>query len=192
MTSVTGDPTEPWVCEFIFVRETSLVNTRRSIQHVPFIPSMWVLNFSKLIQRVRQAPHLNYQKCTVLAVKHLEPDYVWLNQLSNTTNLWWIDVYYIVINHMFRRLWPSSGWWVNKKHISSYIWHASLMYGGWGAGLLDGGTRSRVYWVWRGVYMGVYYANLSFLQFRAVIFGIHVRIHPPPYPIHTRSRTPIQ
>ena len=26
--------------------------------------------------------------------------------------------------------------------------------------LLDGGTRSRVYWVGRGVYMGVYYANL--------------------------------
>ena len=30
-------------------------------------------------------------------------------QLSNTTNLWWIDVYYLVINYMFRRLWPSSG-----------------------------------------------------------------------------------
>jgi len=25
--------------------------------------------------------------------------YIWLNQLSNTTNLWWIDVYYIVINY---------------------------------------------------------------------------------------------
>ena len=36
-------------------------------------------------------------------------DYIRLNQLSNTTNLWWIDVYYIVINYMFRRLWPSSG-----------------------------------------------------------------------------------
>ena len=35
--------------------------------------------------------------------------YIWLNQLSNTTNLWWIDVYYLVINYMFRRLWPSSG-----------------------------------------------------------------------------------
>ena len=32
-----------------------------------------------------------------------------------------------------------------------------LLYGGWGAGLLDGGTRSRVYWVGRGLYMGVYY-----------------------------------
>ena len=39
-----------------------------------------------------------------------------------------------------------------------------LLYGGWGAGLLDGGTRSRVCWVWRGVYMGVYYANLSIVQ----------------------------
>ena len=36
-------------------------------------------------------------------------NYIWLNQLSNTTNLWWIDVYYLVINYMFRRLWPSSG-----------------------------------------------------------------------------------
>ena len=43
-------------------------------------------------------------------------NYIWLDQLSNTTNLWWIDVYYLVINYMFRRLWPSSCWWVNKKH----------------------------------------------------------------------------
>jgi hypothetical protein len=35
-------------------------------------------------------------------------------------------------------------------------------------GLLDGGTRSRVYWIGRGVYMGVYYANLSIVQFRAI------------------------
>ena len=31
-------------------------------------------------------------------------NYIWFNQLSNTTNLWWIDVYYLVINYMFRRL----------------------------------------------------------------------------------------
>ena len=52
-----------------------------------------------------------------------------------------------------------------------------LLYGGGRAGLLDGGTRSRVCWVWRGVYMGVYYANLSFVQFRATILGIHVYIY---------------
>ena len=47
-----------------------------------------------------------------------------------------------------------------------------------GAGLLDGGTRSRVYWVWRrGVYMGVYYANLSIVQFRAMMLGIHVYVY---------------
>ena len=28
------------------------------------------------------------------------PSDIWLNQLSNTTNLWWIDVYYLVINCM--------------------------------------------------------------------------------------------
>ena len=52
-----------------------------------------------------------------------------------------------------------------------------LLYGGWGAGLLDGGTRSRVYWVWRGVYMGVDYANLSFVEFRAMILGTHIYVY---------------
>ena len=47
-----------------------------------------------------------------------------------------------------------------------------LLYGGGGAGLLDGGTRSRVYWVGRGMYMGLYYANLSFVEFRTMILGI--------------------
>ena len=36
-------------------------------------------------------------------------NYIWLNQLSNTTNLWQIYVYQIGINYMFRLLWPSSG-----------------------------------------------------------------------------------
>ena len=52
-----------------------------------------------------------------------------------------------------------------------------LLYGGGGAGLLDGGMRSRVYWVGRGVYMCVYYANLSFVEFRTKILGIHVYIY---------------
>ena len=38
-----------------------------------------------------------------------------------------------------------------------------------GAGLLDGGTSSRVCWVGRGVYTGVYYVNLSIVQFRAMV-----------------------
>jgi hypothetical protein len=46
-----------------------------------------------------------------------------------------------------------------------------LLYGGGRAGLLDGGTRSRVYWVGRGVYMGLYYANLSFVECRTMILG---------------------
>ena len=52
-----------------------------------------------------------------------------------------------------------------------------LLYGGWGVRLLDGGTRSRVCWVWKGVYMGVYYANLSFVEFRTMILGIHVYVY---------------
>ena len=43
--------------------------------------------------------------------------------------------------------------------------------------LLDGGTRSRVCWYGGGVYMGVYYANLRFVQFRAMILGIHVYVY---------------
>ena len=53
----------------------------------------------------------------------------------------------------------------------------SLSYGGWGARLLVGGTRSCVYWVGRGVYMGVYYANLSFVEFRTMTLGIHVYMY---------------
>ena len=52
-----------------------------------------------------------------------------------------------------------------------------LLHGGWWAGLLDGGTRSLVYWAVRGVYTGVYYANLSTVQFRAMILGIHVYVY---------------
>ena len=42
---------------------------------------------------------------------------------------------------------------------------------------MDGGTRSCVYWVGRGVYMGVYYAKLSFVEFRAMMLGIHVYVY---------------
>ena len=40
-----------------------------------------------------------------------------------------------------------------------------------------GGTRSRVYSVGRGVYMGVYYANLSIVQCRAMMLGIYVYVY---------------
>jgi len=52
-----------------------------------------------------------------------------------------------------------------------------LLYGGVEAGLLDGGTRSRMCWVGRGVYVGLYYANLSFVEFRIMILGIHVFVY---------------
>ena len=42
---------------------------------------------------------------------------------------------------------------------------------------MDVGTRSRVYWVGRGVYMGVYSANLSIVQFRVMMLGIHVYVY---------------
>ena len=42
---------------------------------------------------------------------------------------------------------------------------------------MDGGTGSRVYWVGRGVYMGLYYANLSIVQSRTMILGVHVYVY---------------
>ena len=86
-------------------------------------------------------------------------NYIWLNQLSNTTNLWWIDVYYIVIKYMFRRLWPSSGWWINKKHICSYVWHASFLRR-MGGGVIRWGYEISCVLGREGVYMSVYCADL--------------------------------
>ena len=34
-----------------------------------------------------------------------------------------------------------------------------------------------MYWEGRGVYMGVYYADLSIVQFRAMMLGIHVYVY---------------
>ena len=36
------------------------------------------------------------------------------------------------------------------KNTLAVTYGMRLLYGGWGTGLLDGGTRSRVYWVGRG------------------------------------------
>ena len=88
--------------------------------------------------------------------------YIWLNQLSNTTNLLWIDVYYLVINYMFRRFGHLQ---VDEltKNTHKQLHLACVLY------TEDGGTRSHVYWAGRGVYMGAYYANLSFVEFRTMI-----------------------
>ena len=70
-----------------------------------------------------------------------------------------------------------SGWWINKNtHKQLYL--ACVFY------KEDGG---RGYWmgvrdvvcigIGRGVYMGLYYANLSFVQFRAMMLGIHVYVY---------------
>ena len=66
---------------------------------------------------------------------------------------------------------------MTKKHISNYIWHAFDIRRR-GGGVTGWGMRSRVYWVGRGVYMGVYYANLSIVKFRAMMLGItYICIH---------------
>jgi len=45
-----------------------------------------------------------------------------------------------------------------------------LFYGGWGYEISCVLGRD-------GVYMGVYYANLSIVQFRAMMLGIHVYVY---------------
>ena len=65
---------------------------------------------------------------------------------------------------------------LTKTHISSYIWHASFIRS------MGGGVIGWVYEIScvlgrEGVYMGVYYANLSIVQFRAMILGIHVYVY---------------
>jgi len=51
-----------------------------------------------------------------------------------------------------------------------------LLYGR--GGVIGWGHGTRVYWVGRGgVYMGLYYANLSFVEFRTMILGIHVYVY---------------
>jgi hypothetical protein len=102
-------------------------------------------------------------------------NYNWINQLSNTT-IWWLGiyvVYYIGINYVFRLLWPSSGWQIDYKLVSSYTLACVLCMVEGGLGL-DGGTRSGVCWVGRvmrvhGYYCAVhghYCAGLSLCRLR--------------------------
>jgi len=55
--------------------------------------------------------------------------YIWLNQLSNTTNLWWIGVYYLVINYMFRNLMMAIFRLYMKYLLSSYTKHSLVIFG---------------------------------------------------------------
>jgi len=74
------------------------------LQSEIFFFFQWLLHFIKHTKSTKEdSVHMvGHPRCVFI-------NYIWLNHLSNTTNLWWIDVYYLVINYMFRRLWPSSG-----------------------------------------------------------------------------------
>jgi hypothetical protein len=51
------------------------------------------------------------------------------------------------------------------------------MMGGGGGGVLDGCTGSRGYWGGGGGKWGGFLANLSIVQFRVMMLGIHVYVH---------------
>jgi hypothetical protein len=99
---------------------------------------------------------------------------IWLNQLSNTTNLWWIDVYCTVINYLFRRLWPSSGWWINKKthkqlHLACVFYTEDGGRGYW-MGVRDMNL-CWLYMAYKFIFVP-YYTNTSFFFFRFMLIRI--------------------
>ena len=84
-------------------------------------------------------------------------NYNWVNQLSNTT-IWWLDIYCLlhkyelhvsVLMAIFRLI----DWQQTCKQL---YFGMRLVYGGGGLGF-DGGTRSRVCWVGRVMWVHGYY-----------------------------------
>ena len=63
-----------------------------------------------------------------------------------------------------------------KPHISSYIWHASYIRRMVG-GVIGWGYEISCVLGSEGVYMGLYYANPSVVQFRAMMLGVHVYVY---------------
>ena len=54
---------------------------------------------------------------------------------------------------------------------------ACVFYTEDGGGVIGWGYEISCVLVMVGVYMGVYYANLSFVEFRTMILGIHVYVY---------------
>ena len=79
-----------------------------------FVVTFCGLQSNKMAAELKDKMAYNVDAETVVTISYgwsspcVFINYIWLDQLSNTTNLWWLDAYYIVINYMFRRLWSSS------------------------------------------------------------------------------------
>jgi hypothetical protein len=58
----------------VFPSNGTKFQIRRRIKHTPFNTPIWLLRLLlKLVQQVWQAPHVEYETCTVLGVKPAEP-----------------------------------------------------------------------------------------------------------------------
>ena len=112
----------------------------------------WRLDFSKVIRNCHMVRH---SRCVFV-------NYNWINQLSNTT-IWCLDtccllhrcqLHVSALMAIFRLI----EWQQTCKQL---YFGMRLVYGGGGLGL-DGGTRSRVCWVGRVMWVhGYYCAGLS-------------------------------
>jgi hypothetical protein len=89
-------------------------------------------------------------------------NYNWINQLSNTT-IWWLDICCLLHSYQLHvsalmAFFSLIDW---RQTCKQLYFGVRFVYGGGGLGL-DGGTRSRVCWVGRVMWVhGYYCAGLS-------------------------------
>ena len=102
-------------------------------------------------------------------------NYNWINQLSNTT-LWWLDIFCLL--HMYQlqvsalmAIFRSIDW---QKTCKQLYFGMRLVYGGGGLGL-DGGTRSRVCWVGRVMWVHGYYCAVH--GHYCAVHGYYCAVH---------------
>ena len=87
--------------------------------------------------------------------------YNWINQLSNTT-IWWLDICCLLHRHQLHVSALTAIFWLTDRQqtYKQLYFGVHLVYGGGGLGL-DGGTRSRVCWAGRVMWVhGHYCAGL--------------------------------
>jgi len=102
-------------------------------------------------------------------------NYNWINQLSNTT-IWWLDMCCLLHRYQphvsaLMAIFRLIDWQQTCKQL---YFGMRLVYAGGGLGL-NGGTRSRVCWVGRVMWVhGYYCAGLSFYKLHLKYWILHV------------------
>jgi len=112
----------------------------------------WVYLTTELPDVLSYGHTVGHRRCVFI-------NYIWLNQLSNTT-IWWLDICLLPRYQLHVSALMAIFRLMDWQKLNKQLHLACVCYTVEGRGLLDGGTRSRVYWVGRGVYMGLYCAKL--------------------------------